>query len=147
MGKEAALTIEEIDMPAYRERVYICPAENGQPGWVEDFPLWWERTAFFEQYGRRSIDTGNPIYADHALLLIAWEARTWDKRCREEFAHDPRSQEPFFVESLRHWETMLGAASWVIVESYEWESGLSWYYFGSSYFDGRIGRTSGTIWL
>lgn len=25
--------------------------------------------------------------------------------------------------------------------------GLSWYYFGGSYFDGRIGRTSGTIWL
>jgi hypothetical protein len=48
----------------------------------------------------------------------------WDERCREQFAQDPRSQEPFFVEGMQRWESILKAASWVIVESYEWESGL-----------------------
>jgi hypothetical protein len=111
-------------MPAYRERVYICPDQNGRPGWVLEFPLWWNRAEFFKTYGSRQFDTGHPTYVDYALLLTGWEARAWDERCREEFARDPRGQQPSVVEALRRWESMLSAASWVIVESYEWESGM-----------------------
>lgn len=53
-------------MPAYRERVYFCPDQNGQPG----------------------------------------------------------SQQTVVAEAMSRWETMLKGASWVIVESYEWESGM-----------------------
>jgi len=112
-------------MPAVRERVYICPDQDGQPGWIMEFPLWWDRGEFFKQYGHRQIDTGNPIYVDHGLLLTGWEAIAWNERCRDQFVRDPRSQEPFFVEAMQRWETLLIAAGWVIVESYEWESGLS----------------------
>ena len=111
-------------MPAYRERVYICPNENGQPGWIWDFPLWWNRREFFQTYGARQIDTGNPFQVNSALLLTAWEASAWDEQCREQFAQDPRSQTSLVVEAMRQWESRLSAASWVIVESYEWESGL-----------------------
>ena len=111
-------------MPAYRERVYVCPDQNGQPAWIVEFPFWWRRDKFFEKYGQRQIDTGNPLYVDYGLLLTQWEASAWDQQCREEFTRDPRSQEAFAVETMRQWETILKAASWVIVESYEWESGL-----------------------
>ncbi len=112
-------------MPAYRQRVYICPDQNGQPGWIMEFPIWWNQPEFFMKYRDRQFDTGNPIYVDYALLLTGWEAAAWDTHCREQFAQDPRSKEPFFVEALQRWEAMLKAASWVIVESSEWESGLS----------------------
>ncbi len=111
-------------MPAYRERVYICPDQNGQPGWIVDFPVWWDRREFFKQYGERRIDTGNPAYVDYGLLLTSWEASAWDKRCRAQYAQDHCSQHPVVIEAMRQWESMLGAASWVIVESYEWESGM-----------------------
>lgn len=111
-------------MPAYRERVYICPDKSGEPGWIVEFPLWWDRAAFFKEYGARRIDTGNPFYVDYGLLLTGGEARAWNKRCTEKFARDPRSKGPSIVEAMGRWESMLAAASWVIVESYEWESGL-----------------------
>lgn len=111
-------------MPAYRQRIYVCPSENGQPAWILDFPLWWDRSAFFRKFGDRQIDTGNPFYVDYGLLLTAQEAKAWDKRCRESFAGGARSQEPHVVEAMRQLESTLDSSSWVIVESYEWESGL-----------------------
>jgi len=111
-------------MPAYRERIYICPGENGQPAWILDFPLWWDRGAFFKKYGDRQIDTGNPIYVDYGLLLTSTEANAWDKLCREALVGDPRGQEPHVVEAMRWLESKLRTASWVVVESFEWESGL-----------------------
>jgi hypothetical protein len=111
-------------MPAYREQIYLCPAENGQPGWVMDFPIWWDRREFFHKYGERQMDTGNPTYADYALLLTAWEAAAWNQQAQETFARDPRSQQSQVVEAMQQFEMRLKATSWVIVESYEWESGL-----------------------
>jgi hypothetical protein len=111
-------------MPAYRERIYICPGENGQPAWILDFPLWWDRGAFFKKYGERRIDTGNPFYVDYGLLLTGSEAKAWDKRCREALAGYPGNREPHVVEAMRQLESRLGSAGWVIVESSEWESGL-----------------------
>jgi hypothetical protein len=111
-------------MPAYRERVYLCPAENGQPGWIMDFPVWWNRSGFFEKYGARRFDTDNPFYVDYALLLTVWEAAVWDEHCRKAFARDPRSEQTKIREAMHQLETRLKSTSWVIVESYEWESGL-----------------------
>jgi hypothetical protein len=111
-------------MPAYRERVYFCPDQNGQPGWIVDFPVWWDRREFFKKYGDRCFDTGNPFQVDYALLMTAWEAVAWDKQCRQVFAQDPGSQQTVVAEAMSRWETMLKGASWVIVESYEWESGM-----------------------
>jgi len=111
-------------MPAYRERIYICPGENDQPVRILDFPLWWDRGSFFEQYGDRRIDTGNPFYVDYGLLLTGSEANAWDKRCREVLAGGPHSQKPHIVEAINQLESMLKKASWVVVDSSEWESGL-----------------------
>lgn len=111
-------------MPAYRHRIYIFPGKNGQPAWILDFPLWWDRQAFFKKYGDRRIDTGNLIYVDYGLLLTGSEAYVWDQRAREAFDSHPRSKAAHIVEAMRRLEPLLKTASWVIVESYEWESGL-----------------------
>lgn len=117
-------------MPARGERIYLCPRTDGQPGWVMDFPVWWNRSGFFEKHGvfeqadSRWFDTGNPWYVDYALLLTMGEAAAWDKQCRKAFDHDPRSQQAEIAEAMRRLEDRLGEARWVIVESYEWESGL-----------------------
>ena len=111
-------------MPARSERLYLFPAEDGQPGKVIGFPLWWDRREFFNKYGQREIDLGGPIYVDYALLLTQGEAIGWDDQCREQFSHDPRSREPWFVSEMQRVGSALEKARWVIVESYEWESGL-----------------------
>ncbi|MDX1418264.1 MAG: hypothetical protein R3293_28950 [Candidatus Promineifilaceae bacterium] len=111
-------------MPAGRERLYICPRENGQPGWILDFPAWWNRRAFFKKYGDRRIDTGDLIYVDYGMLLTGTEARMWDKDCKDPFSRIPRGQRPHIREAMRNLQSKLQTVSWVIVESYEWESGL-----------------------
>ena len=89
-----------------------------------EFPVWWKRREFFKKYAERRIDTCDLVYVDYALLLTVWEAIAWDKQCREAFAQDPRSQRAKTVEMMRQLETRLKSTRWVIVESYEWESGL-----------------------
>jgi hypothetical protein len=111
-------------MPAYRQRIYICPSESGQPTQILDFPLWWDRHAFFNEYRGRQIDTGNPFYVDYGLLLSVTEAIAWDKHSRQELAGAPLEQKPHLVQAMDRLESLLKKASWVIVESYEWESGL-----------------------
>lgn len=89
-----------------------------------DFPLWWDRRGFFAKYGDRKIDTGNPWYVDYGLLLTPGEALAWDKECRETFSTDPASKRPHMVAAMDRLESALKGAKWVVVESYEWESGL-----------------------
>jgi len=117
-------------MPARSERIYLCPAENGQPGWVMPFPAWWNRDAFFEKYGSfakqgaRWFDTGNSWYVDYAMLLSMGEVYAWDKECRKSYAKNPPGQNDKMIEDMRLLEIRLNASRWIIVESYEWESGL-----------------------
>jgi hypothetical protein len=111
-------------MPAYRERVYLCPDQNGQPGWVQDFPIWWDRAEFFTKFGARRIDTGNPFHDDYGMLLTAGEALAWDEHCREQYARDPHGDKSMISDEMRRWESLLSKAGWVVIESYEWESGL-----------------------
>jgi hypothetical protein len=111
-------------MPARAERIFIYPAEEGQSGQVMRFPLWWDRRGFFEKYRDREIDTGHPIYVDYALLLTPWEALEWDKRCREEYLSDVADKSLHVLPDMERMESALKKARWVIVESYEWESGM-----------------------
>lgn len=110
-------------MPARAERLTICPKQNGAPIAIVKFPSWWERRAFFEQYGARFFDTGNPIYVDYGLLLTGAEASVWDKRQQERAISSGRTLSPHSFAEMNRVASLLKTASWVIVESYEWESG------------------------
>jgi hypothetical protein len=110
-------------LPTHRARVCICPAKDGQPGYIVDFPVWWRRAEFFAQYAARQIDTRNPWYVDYGYPLAASEATEWNRQEWLHFAADPRSTDGAVVEQMQRWEDMLAGASWVVVELNEWESG------------------------
>ena len=111
-------------MPARAERIYIYPSEKSRPGQVMRFPVWWDRRGFYEKYGDREIDLGHPIYVDYALLLTPGEALAWDKQSIQEVYPNDRSIPPKIMSDMQQLELALKNARWVIVESYEWESGL-----------------------
>ena len=111
-------------MPAVRYRLYICPEIDGQPARVFDLPRWWDRSELYAQYGRREIEIPTIAYDDSAILLTSGEAAALDERGREAFAGDPRASEPFFAGEMTRVQAALRDAKWVIVEAYEWESGL-----------------------
>lgn len=112
-------------MPARAERVFICPRESGRPAWIVNFPLWWDRAGFFEKFGARRIDTGNPFYVDYGYLLTGAEALVWDRQCREAGGERATHKHVPSVEAMDQLAARLKSASWVVVESYEWESGLT----------------------
>ncbi len=58
------------------------------------------------------------------MLLTMGEASAWDKECRQAFAGHSRSQDPKVKAAMKQLAERLQQASWVIVESYEWESGF-----------------------
>lgn len=111
-------------MPTYRERIYLSPAKSGDPGWVMDFPAWWNRTAFLQTYADRKMDTRNPMYVDYAMLLTVWEAMVWNEHCREAITQSNAPVPAEMQEKMNLLEARLNASIWVIVESYEWESGF-----------------------
>ena len=111
-------------MPARSERLFIFPLENGQPARIIRFPVWWDRGEFFKRYSHREIDLGNPIDANFAWLLTSAEAAAWNKQCTGQFSASLFSREKNIKEDMDQLEAVLRDASWVIVESYEWESGL-----------------------
>lgn len=111
-------------MPARAERIYLIPSETNQPNQVMRFPLWWDRRGFFEKYGQRQIDLGHPLYVDYALLLTPGEALEWDKYCTEQFHPGSEGIAPSIASDMQLLRSALHGAKWVIVESYEWESGL-----------------------
>lgn len=111
-------------MPARSERLTIVPGAAGGPVRVVRFPAWWDRAAFIEAFKDREIDTGNPVDWNLAWLLSAGEAVAWDARCREAFAAGRPADQEKLRDEMRDFEAAMRGAAWVIVESYEWESGL-----------------------
>jgi hypothetical protein len=111
-------------MPARSERIVVVPDENGQPVLIRRFPVWWNRSEFFKRYSHREIDIGNPIDINFAFVLTSAEAATWNKECAEQFSLTSISSKNVVVEDMHQLELVLRNASWVIVESYEWESGM-----------------------
>jgi hypothetical protein len=89
-----------------------------------DFPAWWNRSAFLQKYADRKMDTGNLMYVDYAMLLTVWEAMVWDKNCLDAITQSKTSVPDAMLEKMKMLEERLNTSIWVIVESYEWESGF-----------------------
>ena len=108
-------------MPARKEKIFIY---SDQGNLQLEFPLWWNRTAFLLKFEGREIDTQHPLYVNYAYLLTMGEAVAWDKECKKTFYFNRTSKNPSIQEDMDKLEFILKKAHWVIVESYEWESGL-----------------------
>jgi hypothetical protein len=111
-------------MPARSETIQIVPEKNGQPSLILKFPYWWDRAAFFEKFRDRELDLGNPIDFNLAWLLSAVEAALWDEQCKKQFSNSEIDVHPIIFSQMGQLTEALKQASWVIVESREWESGL-----------------------
>ena len=110
-------------MPARNARIRVYMQDPAQDQ-VMDFPLWWDRRAFFAEYGYRKTDTGNPFYVDYAYDLTPQEALEWDDEARARFSADPNNLKPHIVSAMQELYAALKEAKRVVVEDYEWESGL-----------------------
>jgi hypothetical protein len=111
-------------MPARFERITVVPDRDGQPVRILSFPRWWDRDAFFESFKGRELDLGNPVDWNLAWLLSATEAAIWDERCRKGFQGTRPVDPAGLEEDMRALTDTFRDASWVVVESREWESGL-----------------------
>jgi hypothetical protein len=111
-------------MPARSEKIQIVPEKSGQPSLILRFPYWWNRAAFFEKFRNRELDLGNPIDFNLAWLLSAVEATLWDEQCKKQFPNSWIDAHPNIFIEMGQLTDALKQASWVIVESKEWESGL-----------------------
>ena len=107
-------------MPARKEKIYTY---NKGDNFEFEFPVWWNRARFFLQFGDREVDTNHPLYVNYAYLLMPGEALAFNKECRDEFAANQTYQPDQVRLDMEGVESILKKASWVIVESYEWEYG------------------------
>jgi hypothetical protein len=112
-------------MPARSETIQIVPEKSGQPSLILIFPYWWNRSAFFEKFRDRELDLGNPVDFNLAWLLSAAEATLWDEQCKKQFANSEIDPHTNIFREMGQLMDALRGASWVIVESREWESGLN----------------------
>ena len=112
-------------MPARTERITLIPSDNKQPNKTIRFPIWWDRRGFFDKFRERELDTGNPFYVDYAYLLTAGEAMVWNKECHDAYIQQQANPPQRIVETMTQIEATLKKCRWVIVESVEWESGMS----------------------
>jgi hypothetical protein len=111
-------------VPARAERIYIVPSRNGEPCWIRPFPAWWNRSVFIQKYQHREINFENPIDANYVWVLNSAEATVWNEQSIKEFSQNPRSDMIDVIEDYHQMDSVLKKAWWLIVESYEWESGL-----------------------
>jgi hypothetical protein len=89
------------------------------------FPYWWNRSEFIQRYQKRETDLGNPIDANFVWVLSSGDAVAWNEGCVESFSVDPLSKKPEVIEDQVKLKELLMQSQWVLVESYEWESGES----------------------
>jgi hypothetical protein len=109
-------------MPARAARLYLVPGEHAAPGRVVRFPVWWDAGEVFERFRSRAIDTGSPFREESGILLTVGEAIALDERARAAFVGDPRRVA--LEREMADLAAALPALAWVVVESFEWESGL-----------------------
>ncbi len=114
-------------------RVWVVPKEAGNACAIFRGPWWWDRNTlapeYLELYAARYIDTNNPFWMDSVRLFSGDEARAMDKvaregyraYCREFFGRGLRRPE---IQEMARFSRALKRAEWVVIYTYEWESGL-----------------------
>ena len=110
-------------MPSRNERIFIYSAIPGQEDISLDFPAWWDRNTFFFRYGNRKHDTGNPIYVNYTYKLSREEAIEFDAFSVRKTYPVYKKISPLVKINIENFRAHLLDAKWVIIESYEWESG------------------------
>ncbi len=113
--------------------VWVVPKEAGSACAIFRGPSWWGPETLapehLDLYVERYIDTNNPVWMDSVRLFTAEEALAIDKSAREgqrayyrkAFGRGLRRDE---IKEMARFRRALKQAVWVVVYTYEWESGL-----------------------
>ena len=111
----------------FSTRIRGVPLKGDAPGWSVENVFWWDTWALLEKYPHRVLE--GLAYTDYVLVLTPVEAMEWQRRFREAFNQDPhRLPSAGSRESVEACSRQLEATRhdicWVVVEMYEWESGM-----------------------
>lgn len=103
------------------------PVRDDAPVWSVDNIFWWDMLALRKHYpGREILDS--TMYLDYVVVLTPAEALEWNRRFGDSYrlTHKPVEQTwpDAPGELTRRLESTHEACRWIIVEQYEWESGL-----------------------
>ncbi|RME80108.1 MAG: hypothetical protein D6775_16975 [Caldilineae bacterium] len=120
----------------HRGQVWLVPDEAGEAAAVVEGPLWWQitdevRRAFVERFADRFVDESNPLWSDYVHVLTGEEARAFDElaqRLTREYVERAGSARYWYREvrpRMKRLAEVLERAVWVVVYTYEWESGLA----------------------
>lgn len=113
--------------------VWVVPKEAGDACAIFEGPWWWDQVTltpeYLDLYAARSIDTNNPFWMDSVRLFSGDEARAVDRvareryraYCREFYGRGLRRPE---IQEMARFRRALKQAVWVVIYTYEWESGL-----------------------
>ncbi len=114
-------------------QVWVVPREAGDACAIFEGPHWWDRDTLAPEhlnlYTERCIDTGNPFWMDSVRLFSGEEARAIDSvareryraKCRQIYGRGLRRPE---IQEMARFRQALNQAVWMVVFTYEWESGL-----------------------
>jgi hypothetical protein len=111
----------------FSTRIRGVPLRGGETGWSVENVFWWNTWALLKKYPHRELE--GLAYTDYVLVLTPFEAMEWQRRFREAFEQDPHrlptAGSRQIVEALsRQLEATQYDTRWVVVEMYEWESGM-----------------------
>jgi hypothetical protein len=119
--------LEENDHMALSIRIRGVPVRENVPCWSMDNVFWWDMRPLREQYPVREIVDAT-LYLDYVVVLTPSEALDWNQRFGESYRQMHGSAgtncSDAIDELTRKLESTRDALRWVIVEQYEWESGL-----------------------
>ncbi len=112
---------------AFSTRIHLVPVKTAQLSQSVDSVFWWNVQELFEKYPYRQIES--LAYLDYVVVLTPTEAIEWQSHFRDKFIQNQMSN------AIPNWQQRVDQLSqllenqrhdvrWVIVELYEWESGL-----------------------
>ena len=114
--------------------VWVVPREAGRACAIFRGPSWWNSDTLPPEhlalYAERYIDTQNPFWMDSVRLFTAEEALAMDRAAREGLRAYYRNVlgrglSRHQIREMARFRRALKQALWVVVYTYEWESGLA----------------------
>ena len=120
---------------ATRTRIVGVPVQDKHPVWVVDYILWWPMGTLIGNIGTQNAVSGfresvdSTLYLDYVGIFNKEEFVRLNDDYKARFLAD-EDKKPLHAEQqgrMRDVDTMLKQhldIKWILVEQYEWESGL-----------------------
>jgi hypothetical protein len=112
---------------AFSVKIRGIPIKDDQPLWSVDNVIWWDIPLLMQNYPGREIEDQN-LYLDYVIVLTPDEAVLWNERFREDCQKKGLLQHEDGIKQIKELgdklETSKNTLRWILIERYEWESGM-----------------------